>query len=190
MKRNKQKPNKLNKDSLIKFNNKDYLFLLLRYLALLIILISLPLLYNLLTIITFNPLVFLLKLFYEVSVNNNLIVLNTFNIIRIIPACVAGAAYILLLILNLTIKMSIKKRIYSILFSITLLYLLNISRLLIFSYILVAGYDFFDILHKITWYFLSLVFVIGIWFLTAKIFSIKQVPIYTDLKSIINNIKK
>jgi len=156
--------------------------ILIRYLILLALVFSLTLVYKILTPLTIYPTIFLLKLFYQVTYFNSIIVLNSKTIIQIIPACIAGSAYLLLLILNLSIAMNIRKRIKTILFSIALLLSLNILRIFLLSILYHNSFTFFDITHKIFWYGLSTLFVILIWFYTVKKFKIKEIPIYTDLK--------
>ena len=156
--------------------------ILIRYLILLGLMFSLPLIYKILTPLTIYPTIFLLKLFYQVSYLNSMIILNSKTIIYIIPACIAGSAYLLLLILNLSLPMSLKKRIRTILFSLTLLLSLNILRIFSLSILYDNSFRFFDITHKLFWYGLSTLFVILIWFYTVKKFNIKEIPIYTDLK--------
>jgi len=156
--------------------------ILIRYLILLGLMFSLPLIYKILTPLTIYPTIFLLKLFYQVSYLNSMIILNSKTIIYIIPACIAGSAYLLLLILNLSLSMSLKKRIRTILFSLTLLLSLNILRIFSLSILYDNSFRFFDITHKLFWYGLSTLFVILIWFYTVKKFNIKEIPIYTDIK--------
>ena len=156
--------------------------ILIRYLILLGLMFSLPLIYKIFTPLTIYPTIFLLKLFYQVSYLNSMIILNSKTIIYIIPACIAGSAYLLLLILNLSLPMSLKKRIRTILFSLTLLLSLNILRIFSLSILYYNSFRFFDITHKLFWYGLSTLFVILIWFYTVKKFNIKEIPIYTDLK--------
>ncbi len=176
------------KSLLIKPNQINIYLLALRYLILLGLMFSLPLIYAILTPITIKLLVFLLKPFYNnVAMLGNIMVINYKYFIQIIPACIAGAAYLLLLILNLTIAMPLKKRVLSLLFSIFALFIINMLRLFIFSFLYTSGFPFFDFTHKLVWYVLSTIFVIGIWFLTTKIFSIKEIPVYTDIKYIIKN---
>ena len=156
--------------------------ILIRYLILLGLMFSLPLIYKILTPLTIYPTIFLLKLFYQVSYLNSMIILNSKTIIYIIPACIAGSAYLLLLILNLSLPMSLKKRIRTILFSLTLLLSLNILRIFSLTILYDNSFRFFDITHKLFWYGLSTLFVILIWFYTVKKFNIKEIPIYTDIK--------
>jgi len=109
--------------------------------------------------------------------------------IEIIRACVAGSAYYLLFILNLsTPGIKTRKRIKMILLSFAALLFLNIIRIFLLSIMLITdSTSLFDITHMLFWYILSVAFVLGIWFLEVKLFKIKQIPIYSDLKFIYNN---
>jgi len=166
------------------------ILLLSRYILLLGLVISLPLIYKILTPITIYFTGFLLKLFYQVSIMKEIIMVNLKTIIEISPACVAGSAYLLLLILNLSTPMKIKTRIYSVLFSIILLFLINVLRIFILSILLVNNFKYFDLTHKLFWYGLSTLFVVGIWFLSIKLFKIKEIPVYSDMKNLIKDIRK
>ena len=108
----------------------------------------------------------------------------------IIPACVAGAAYYLLLILNLTTPMDSKTRINSIFFLLGVFFLLNILRIIFFAFLLVKGYQYFSLTHELTWYFGSTILVILIWFTNISIFKIKKIPIYTDVRNILRDMRK
>lgn len=165
------------------------IFLLLRYFILLGLMFTLPLIYKILTPLTVQGTSLLLKLFYQVSISGDIIAIFPNTIIQIIAPCVAGSAYLLLLILNLTLPMKIKTRVYSIFFSTFLLFILNTLRIFILTVLLVNNSQLFDFTHKLFWYVLSTVFVIGIWFLTAFLFKIKQIPVYSDIKYLIRNIK-
>lgn len=169
--------------------DRKLVFLFIRYVILLILAISLPLFYKILTPLTIYSTAGLLKMFYQVSISGDIISVSK-TLIQIIPACVAGSAYLLLLILNLLIPMKLKQRIYSILFSISVLFILNILRIFFLTILLVNDFKFFDFTHKLFWYVLSTIFVIGIWFLTAYLFKIKQIPAYSDIKYLIKNIKR
>ena len=162
---------------------KKSLLILIRYLVLLVLMFSLPLIYEIFTPLTINAVAGLLKLFIDnIIIINNVISINLDTFVQIISACVAGSAYLLLLILNLTVDMGLKKRIFSILFSFTVLFLLNTLRIFVLILLYQDNFIFFNIIHKLLWYVLSTLFVILIWFLTMKIFSIKQIPIYSDFE--------
>jgi exosortase/archaeosortase family protein len=141
-----------------------------------------PFFYSIFTYATIYPVFFLLKLFYNPLLISNLIIIES-TPIEIIGSCVAGSAYYLLLILNLSIP-NIKpaKRTLIILFSFSLLLFLNILRILLLSIFYVSRFSFFDFTHKLFWYAGSTIFVVGIWFLSVKIFKIKEIPLYSDIK--------
>lgn len=172
-------------------SNVNIISMIVRYIILLLSAFSLPLIYEILTPITLFSLSNLLKLFFNnISLNQNLIIINSNHFIEIIPACVAGSAYLLLLILNLSVPMNFKKRIYSLIFSFSILSVLNILRIFIFSILFYNNFLFLDFIHKFFWYVLSTVFVIGIWFFAVKIFEIKEIPVYSDLKFLIKIISR
>ena len=102
----------------IKVLDKKAIFIILRYLILLILLLIFYLIYKIFTPLTVYSVSFLLKLIYPIIVSGTQILINNIITIDIVPACVAGSAYLLLLILNLFVEMSINQRIYSILFSL------------------------------------------------------------------------
>ncbi len=108
----------------------------------------------------------------------------------IIPACIAGSAYYLLLILNLSTPMDKKQRTKSIFFLMSSFLFLNILRIFSFSMLYASkGFELFNIAHVATWYFGSTILVIFLWFLNVFLFNIKSIPIYTDFNFIINQIK-
>lgn len=168
---------------------KNPWFILLRYIVLLGLILALPIIYKILTPLTVYSIAGLLKIFYAVSVSKDFIFITPKITIQIIQPCVAGSAYLLLLILNLSVQMKVKQRIYSILSSIILLFILNILRVFFLTILLVNNFRFFDFTHKLFWYALSTLFVAGIWFLTAHLFKIKQIPIYSDLMYLVKIIK-
>jgi len=171
-------------------SNKKLILIVLRYIILLVLVLNSHLIYKIFTPLTIYTTFIILKLFYPVIVFGNQILINQTKIIEIIPSCVAGSAYVLLLILNLFVAIKPRQRIYSILFSFVLLFILNILRIIILSVLLVNDFEFFYITHKLIWYILSTVLVVGVWFLTAKIFAIKEIPIVSDIRCFISTIKE
>jgi exosortase/archaeosortase family protein len=174
-------------------NKREVFFLLLRYIILVIIAIpNLYLFYLVFTPLTVYPTFFLFSIIdsasYIVSGTTNVIFFKGY-FANIIPACVAGAAYFLLLILNLTTPMSVKKRIWSIIFLLGAFLILNLLRIFVFALLLSKGYQYFDLAHTATWYFGSTALVVLIWFSNIFIFRIKSIPIYTDLMHIYKSIR-
>lgn len=113
---------------------------------------------------------------------------SLYSSIELIPACIAGSAYYLLLILNLSMPLSYKTRIKSILFLLISFFLLNILRILFFAKLYASNFSLTASLHEFTWYFGSTILVILLWFSSVKLFKIKEIPFYTDYKNILRTI--
>jgi len=165
---------------------KGFFEMFIRYIILLLIGLLFyftPFIYSILFKLTIVPSFLLINLFSEASLSGSIITLNGLNI-EIIPACVALSAYFLLLILNLTTKMSIKKRVISLIFTYLSLLIFNVLRISLMTFLFLKGFAYFSFIHLLFWYVLSTVFVVGIWFLSVKLFKIKSIPVYTDIKLI------
>jgi exosortase/archaeosortase family protein len=157
-----------------------YVNLLLRYIILALLAFNnLYLFYAILTPITVYSSYFLIKLVLPVTINNITIASNNESIM-LVKACIAGSAFYLLTILNLTTPMPLKKRILSLLFSYLSLFILNVLRIFIVAALFFNNSTFFDVSHKLFWYLLSIIFVILIWFASAYLFQIKSIPVYSD----------
>ena len=168
----------------LKKDSANILDIVSRYLILVLTsLSSLWLFYFIFTSLTIYPVYFLVNLLFEdVSLFGEIMIVNGLAI-EFIRACIAGSAYYLLLILNLsTPKINLKKRVTMILFSFAALLIINIIRIFVFILIFFYGFSFFDITHKFFWYFMSTIFVILIWFAEVKYFKIKEIPFYSDIK--------
>ena len=153
---------------------------------------NLWLFYTIFTPLTVYPVKWLLGFFYDaVLLSGNIILLNLSVPIEIIPSCVAGAAYYLLLMLNLfTPGIKLKTRVYMILSAFGIFLLVNILRIFVLSVLLSSNFSAFDVTHEVLWYAMSTLFVVGIWFYQVKIFKIKEIPIYSDLKFLYKNSRK
>jgi len=164
--------------------NKNFFLVFIRYLILLIILaLGYRILYKTFFPLTIYPTFFLLKIFFEnITIQKNFIIYNS-KFIEINEACVAVSAYLLLLILNLSLSLDFKKRINTIIFSFFSLLFLNIIRIVFLSFLFFKDFSAFDFTHKFFWIFLSTFFVLVIWFAAVKIYSIKEIPFYSDFKN-------
>lgn len=169
--------------------SKPFLDIILRYIIL--VLAAIPnfwIFYFVFTPLTIYPTFWILGLFFEAILIKNVIIINNEVPIEIIKACIAGSAYYLLLILNLsTPKIKIKQRINLILLSFLALLIFNILRIVFLSVIFLEGFPGFVITHKFFWYFMSTIFVVIIWFTEVKIFKIKEIPFYSDFKFLYKN---
>jgi exosortase/archaeosortase family protein len=165
--------------------------LISRYLVLVVFGISnAAIFYFLFTSLTIYPVYFLLKLFFDASLTSNVLLIRDISI-EIIGACVAGSAYYLLLILNLSTRgIKLEKRILMLFLSFFSLLIVNILRIFLLAALLISGNSFFDAAHKLFWYAGSVLFVVLIWFFGVKLFKIKEVPFYSDVICLLNNSRK
>ena len=151
---------------------------------------NLYLFYSLFSPITIYPVFFFLDIVFNAELFGHTILVENVPII-LINACIAGSAYYLLLFLNLsTPGIKIIKRVGFILLSFLIFLLLNIIRILILSVMAIKGNSHFYITHILFWYLLSTIFVVLIWFFLVKFFKVKNVPFYSDLKTIYSIIKR
>ena len=160
---------------------REVISLVCRYLILLLIAVfNISLFYYIFTPLTVWPVFAALKQLYSAQLLEGNIIFFKGYYASILPACVAGAAYYLLLILNLTTPMHAVKRIKSIVFLMASFLVLNILRIIIFAMMVFVGYQYFDIAHMLTWYLGSTVIVVAVWFVNVWVFKIEAIPIYTD----------
>lgn len=170
-------------------------FILLALVILLLLPFSNPIIYRILTPLTIYPAIILLKIFVTVFLITNpetltpVLILGGRTLIEIVPACIAGAAYILILILNLSVPMKIKNRITALLSSFIILLIFNILRIFAFSLLYHNLVPYIDLTHRIFWYIISTIFIIGIWFLMVKLYKIKEIPFYSDIKFMLKEIR-
>ena len=169
-----------------KLNVKD---LIIRYLLLLLLgLGNLYIIYLIFTPLTIYPVFFVLDLFYDLELKGIHLILEN-SIISLVSACIAGAAYYLLLILNLSTPLPLRKRIYSLLYLFSALLLLNIIRIIYLSVLFINASGSFDFTHRFLSYGISTIFVVVLWFSAVKIFKIKNIPFYSDFNSLLKSIK-
>jgi exosortase/archaeosortase family protein len=161
---------------------KKFQSMILRYVIL--VAVAIPNLY--LFYLVFTPLTvylsyFLLDIFFEATLSGKSILVSNRFEIQLINACIAGAAYYLLFVLNLSTP-KIKQRYRIIIYSFAMFFSLNIIRIFVLSLMYISSSTIFDVTHKIFWYAGSTIFVVGIWFINVKIFKIREIPFYSDFK--------
>lgn len=170
-------------------DKKDVIDLLIRYLVLLLLGLSLSLFYFVFTPLTVWPVYRYLSLLNSgTRLFEGSVIFFKGEYIEIIGACVAGATYYLLMILNFGTPMDVLKRIKSISFLVGSFLLLNIIRIVFFSLLLAGGFGFFDLAHKLTWYFGSTILVVVIWFVNVWLFDIREIPIYSDVLKLFGDV--
>jgi len=162
--------------------------LIVRYAIILLLALFFPVFYMIFTPLTLYPVYLILSLFYSVIIEKTALIVNG-NSINLIDACIAGSAYFLLAILNLSTP-NVKKRILSLAFGLLSFLLLNILRIVVLSALFLSNFSYFTETHLISWYVLTAFFVLAIWIMTVKIFRIKEIPAYSDFISLKNISKK
>ncbi len=153
--------------------------------AILITIVFLKLFYRIFFPLTIYPVYYFLKLFFEGSLIGNIILINEYNL-NFIEACVATMAYFLLAMLILFTKdINLKKRIYMFLVGSILILAFNIIRIIVLIIILlVYGANAFESVHLFIWGFVSTLYVFLVWIILIKMFKVKSIPIYSDLKEL------
>jgi exosortase/archaeosortase family protein len=169
--------------------SKPFLDIAVRYILLIAAAFpNLFIFYAIFTPLTIYLSYFMLDIFFDATLNGNIIQVAGVFPIEIIKACVAGSAYYLLLILNLsTPKIKINKRIKMLAIAFASFLVLNLLRIFLLSLLFMTKSPLFEATHLVFWYLISIVFVVGIWFVEVKIFNIKEIPFYSDLKSLYKN---
>lgn len=170
---------------------KEMSFMFFRYLFLLLIAIdNLFIIYAVVSPITIYLSFFLIKAVYAGASLAGSTVLISNSAISLIPACIAGAAYYFLLILNFAVPMPLKTRVKSLAFLLLSFLLLNVIRIFIFSMLFVQGFSYFSVSHAIVWHLGSTILLVILWFASVKLFKITEIPVYSDVKNILNLVKK
>ena len=166
---------------MIKHSN-SIISIAIRYICLVLLAIgNLWIIYTVLTPLTIRISYLFIKLIFEDAILFKSTVIYSAHSLQIISSCVAGSAYFLLLILNLSTPMDARKRTKSLVFLIASFFLINILRIFVFAILFANDYSSLDVLHKITWYALGSLFVVMLWFANIRMFNITSIPIYSDI---------
>ena len=167
---------------------KEYNFILRIIIA---FLIPYSLLSLLITPLTMYLSYFILKLFGEnILLLPPLILINE-TIVKFIPACAAISAYYLLMLLVLLTK-DIKPLIRLKMFFLgsLLILLINTFRIILLLIILSHyNYNLFESVHMLFWTLIGSLFVAVIWIFLVKRYSVKSVPIFSDLNYLLQQTK-
>jgi exosortase/archaeosortase family protein len=159
--------------------DKRFVSLVVRYVLLLVVGFNLPFFYGLLLRFTVVVSSFVFSLFSSPLVVDNFIRLP-FVVLEIIPSCVAGSAFYLLLVLSFSLgSTSWSKRLLVFFFSASLLFLFNVFRIVILAFL--GSSNFFPVLHWLFFTFLSTVVVVLLWLFALRLFSVSAIPFWTDV---------
>lgn len=151
---------------------------------------GIPVIYKIFTPLTLYPVFFLLKIIGQTTLHAPAIIIFQGLKIEIIPACVAGAAYFLLLVLNIATPLEYKKRIKGLLFLLGGFLIINILRIVFLSILALQQSQLFEIVHKTSWYFGSTLMLLLLWSAHVYLLKIKEVPLYTDVQTILKAVSK
>ena len=145
---------------------------------------NLYVIYKVLTPLTIHVLNTILSIFTTTELGGNIIHLRDLGIgIEMVPACIAGSAfYLLLLLVMSTADIKPETRTKALVSSFAILFALNILRIMIL--VPVANTPYFETAHWILWHLISTLFVVGVWLITIKLYEIKTIPVYSDIKYI------
>jgi len=164
--------------------------LVIRVGLLVLIALLFPYIYYLLNPLTLYASYYILKLFSEAILVNSSIIVSGISL-NFIDACSAGAAFLLLaLLILLTKALSFKRMLKMFVMGSVLIFVMNIIRIEFLIWILTNyGLNLFDKIHMFFWRIVSTVFVALIWIFMDKYFKLKTIPIYSDVKYLIQKIK-
>lgn len=165
----------------------DHVFKLIIRLIIIIIILSIPglmyliflkptLWFSFLTLLSANPRLGL----------DGLIVNDTY--LKFIPACIATSAYYLLAIFILFTKdLKIRTRIFMFLLGSLLILTINVFRIdVLIGIYLQQDLNLFDRLHLFFWDVVSTITVVIVWILLTLIWGVKTIPLYSDVKALVN----
>jgi exosortase/archaeosortase family protein len=169
---------------------KEITDILLRYIILIILGIGNLYVFTLIfTGLTLYSVYFFISLFFDVSLINNIIAFDSFSI-EIISACIAPSAYYLLTILNLsTPKIKILERLKILFLSFLTFFVFNVFRIFLLVLLVEENINYFHTIHLTFYILISTLFVAVLWIFIARIFKIKQIPLYTDIRFLYKLIK-
>ena len=172
---------------------KGYLIhLFVRYTLVLILgLGNLAIIYALCTPLTLYPLSSILRVFYPQAIQAGATITIDRYVVVIVPACIAGAAYYLLIALNMLTPMPMQKRIHSMAFLVLSFLVVNLIRIILFINLYIKqGQAVFTQWHAAVWYGGSTLLVVAVWLTSVQIYKIKAIPVYTDIKNLYHYIKR
>jgi exosortase/archaeosortase family protein len=112
--------------------------------------------------------------------------------IQFVEACMATTAYYLLALLILTTKdIGLKKSIKMFLIGALLIFVMNLLRItLLVMAVVNMGLNWFNAIHMLFWYIISTFYVLLIWIFLIRFYKVKNIPIYSDIKYLLSELRK
>ncbi|MDI6737972.1 MAG: pacearchaeosortase [Nanoarchaeota archaeon] len=164
--------------------------LALRVIAAFAVLFSYNFVYIIIAPLTLHFSYFFFSIFVPSALVGNKIATLT-DSFEFVPACVAASAYILLALLVLLTKdISWNERLQMIIYGslgILAFNVLRIELLLLTFFSLETAYD---TIHLFVWKFMSTAFVVLLWLGLARLYKVKAIPVYSDIKALAGMIRK
>ena len=113
------------------------------------------------------------------------------SIAGFVSACAAPSAYyFLLMLVCYTKNIKLIKGLKIIFYGSLIILIVNLIRIYFLLYVLdVYGLDLFRTLHLWFWGFIATIIVAFIWIYFSRRYRIKSIPIYSDLKYLLQRIK-
>ena len=170
---------------------KDSYFkeLVLRLITGFAVLIGYPLFYMILAPITLHVSYFFFNIFMPSALVGTKIV-TVMDSFELIPLYVATSAYLLLAILILLTKdISPSERFQMFVYGSLAILAFNILRIELLLLTYFSLNTAYDSLHLFVWKFMSTAFVVLLWLGLARLYKVKAIPVYSDLRHIMSMIK-
>jgi len=163
--------------------------LVLRVVTAFAVLMGYPLFYVILAPLTLHFSYFFFSIFQPSALIGDTIQTQTASF-KFIPACVAASAYILLaMLVFLTKDIPWNERLQMIVYGSLAILAFNILRIELLLLTFFKLETAFDTIHLFVWKFMSTAFVVLLWLGLAKLYKVKAIPVYSDLKHIAGMIK-
>lgn len=164
--------------------------LALRVMAAFAVLFSYNLIYAVIAMFTLHFSYFFFSIFVPSALIGNKIV-TLMDSFEFIPACVAASAYILLALLVLLTKdISLNERMQMIVYGWLAILAFNVLRIELLLLTFFSLETAYDTLHLFVWKFMSTAFVILLWLGLARLYKVKAIPVYSDVKALVGMIRK
>lgn len=136
------------------------------------------------TQVTIYTVYYLLHYFNPIMISNLLIVKT--SKFEFVDACIVPYAYYFFWVLCLFTKdIILKTRIKMIVYGFAMIFVMNILRIIFVIWLDINyGLIWFNIIHMFIWHFISGVYVALVWIILVKIYKIKSIPFYSDIKEL------
>lgn len=155
-------------------------------LAIILIAFGFEILYPIISPLTFYASFYSLFFLNPILTSSTTFAIGNYSL-KFIPACAAASAYLLLIVLIALVDLKLKKAVKVFLVGSLFIFIANLIRIDLLVYILIKyGSSLFDTLHLFFWRILASLYVVVLWIFLSKWFKIKDIPIYSDFKRILD----